>query len=75
MKHKIEKIVKDDLTHLKCTQCGTVDSFKTFDDTDKFKQRTSAGDWELGMTTSLRCVTCDRTTPFYKLYTTDYYYE
>ena len=52
MKHKIEKIIQDELTQLKCTRCGTEDTFKTFDDTDKFKNHTLAGDWEQGMTSA-----------------------
>lgn len=75
MKHKIEKITKDGLVHIKCTICGTEDTFETFDDTDKFKNHTLAGDWEQGMTTSLTCKTCNRTTPYYNWSVTDYFYE
>ncbi|MCK8640472.1 hypothetical protein M1L59_07075 [Acinetobacter schindleri] len=75
MQYKIQKITKDDLTYLECTRCGTQDTFKTFDDTDKFKQRTLAGDWELGMESSLTCLTCNRTTPYYNWRVTDYFYE
>ncbi|ENV04707.1 hypothetical protein DZ985_13355 [Acinetobacter sp. JW] len=74
MKHKIVMIIKDGLTHVECTACGTKDTFQTFDDTLKFKQQTLAGDWELNMTQSMTCLTCNRTTPFFNWRTQDYYY-
>ena len=74
MKHKITMIIKDGLTYVECTACGTQDKFKTFDDTDKFKQRSIAGDWELNSKHNLTCITCNRTTPFYNWNTEDHYY-
>lgn len=74
MKHKIQKISKDSSVHLNCTMCGTEDTFETFDDTNKFKTQTLAGDWELGMESNLTCLTCNRTTPFYNWRTIDYFY-
>ncbi|MFW2077513.1 hypothetical protein ACG94X_07250 [Acinetobacter sp. ULE_I010] len=74
MKPKITMIFEDGLTIVKCTLCGTEDQFKTFDDTDNFKQKTLAKDWELGMEQSMTCLTCDRTTPFYNWQTQNYYY-
>ena len=74
MQHKIQRTIKDGLTHLHCTQCGTEDTFETFDDTNKFKTQILARDWELGMESNLTCLTCKRTTPFYNWRITDYYY-
>lgn len=75
MTYKIVMVYKDDLTHVKCTFCNTEESFKTFDDTENFKMQTLANDWELGMTQSLTCITCNRKTRFYSWRAQDYFYQ
>ena len=75
MKHKIQKTIKDGLTHLHCTGCGTGDKFETFDDTKKFKSHIHSGDWEQKIKISITCSTCMRSTMYCSLNETECYYE